>query len=30
MAHSYHQAIFSVRKWGGTPEDHLQVHTWFH
>lgn len=26
MAHSYHHAISSARKWGGTPEDYLPVH----
>ena len=29
MAHSYHHAFSSVRKWGGTPEDYLALHAWF-
>jgi hypothetical protein len=29
MAHSYHHALSSARRWGGTPEDYLHVHTWF-
>ena len=29
MAHSYHHAVSSARKWGGVPEDYLPVHTWF-
>jgi len=28
MAHSYHHAVSSARKWGGTPEDYLQIHNW--
>lgn len=28
MAHSYHHAVSSARRWGGTPEDTLAVHTW--
>jgi hypothetical protein len=28
MAHSYHHAVSSVRKWGGTPEDYQPVHDW--
>ena len=28
MAHSYHHALSSARRWGGTPEDYLHVHTW--
>lgn len=28
MAHSFHHAVSSARKWGGTPEDYLPVHTW--
>ncbi len=28
MAHSYHHAVSSVRKWGGTPDDYIAVHTW--
>lgn len=29
MAHPYHHALSSVKKWGGTVEDYLEVHTWF-
>lgn len=29
MAHPYHHALSSVRKWGGTPEDYLALHAWF-
>ena len=29
MAHSYHHAVSSARKWGGVPEDYLAIHTWF-
>ncbi len=29
MAHSYHHAVSSARKWGGTPDDYLAIHTWF-
>jgi Domain of unknown function (DUF6915) len=29
MAHPYHHALSSVQKWGGTPEDYLEVHCWF-
>ena len=29
MAHPYHHALSSVRKWGGTVEDYLSVHNWF-
>jgi hypothetical protein len=28
MAHSYHHAISSARKWGGTPDDYQAVHDW--
>ena len=28
MAHSYHHAVSSARKWGGAPEDYLPVHDW--
>lgn len=28
MAHSYHHAVSSTRKWGGTPEDYLSIHNW--
>src|SRR5258705_6101540 len=29
MAHPYHRALSSVRKWGGVPEDYLALHAWF-
>lgn len=29
MAHPYHHALSSVRKWGGTPDDYLALHAWF-
>jgi len=29
MAHPWHHALSSVRKWGGAPEDTLDVHSWF-
>lgn len=29
MAHSYHHAVSSARKWGGTPDDYIAIHTWF-
>ena len=29
MAHPWHHALSSVRKWGGAPEDYLAVHAWF-
>jgi hypothetical protein len=29
MAHSYHHAVSSARKFGGRPVDYLHVHTWF-
>lgn len=29
MAHPWHHALSSVRKWGGAPEDTLAVHAWF-
>jgi hypothetical protein len=29
MAHPYHHALSSVRKWGGVPEDYLDLHAWF-
>jgi hypothetical protein len=28
MAHPYHHALSSVKKWGGTVEDTLEVHAW--
>lgn len=29
MAHSYHHAVSSARKFGGVAEDYLAIHTWF-
>ncbi|MGD9804115.1 MAG: hypothetical protein AB7E81_04490 [Hyphomicrobiaceae bacterium] len=29
MAHPYHHALSSVRKWGGKVEDYLPIHSWF-
>lgn len=29
MAHPYHHARSSVRKWGGSVDDYLPVHAWF-
>jgi hypothetical protein len=29
MAHPYHHSLSSVRKWGGTVEDYLEIHSWF-
>lgn len=29
MADSFHHALSSARKWGGTPDDYLAVHLWF-
>lgn len=29
MAHPYHHALSSVKKWGGAVEDYLPVHNWF-
>ena len=29
MAHPYHHALSSVRKWGGQVEDYLPIHNWF-
>ena len=29
MAHPYHHALSSVRKWGGKPEDYIHIHAWF-
>jgi len=29
MAHPYHHALSSVRKWGGIPEDYIAIHAWF-
>ena len=29
MAHCYHHALSSAKKWGGTAEDYMQLHNWF-
>lgn len=29
MAHPYHHALSSVKKWGGTVADYLPIHEWF-
>ena len=29
MAHPYHHSLSSVKKWGGKPEDYLEIHSWF-
>lgn len=29
MAHPYHHALSSVRKWGGSVNDYLPIHSWF-
>lgn len=29
MAHPYHHALSSVKKWGGVVEDYLPIHDWF-
>src|SRR5579884_1878501 len=29
MAHPYHHALSSVKKWGGRPEDYQPLHDWF-
>ena len=29
MAHSYHHAVSSARRWGGTPADTIAIHSWF-
>ena len=28
MAHPYHHALSSAKKWGGTADDFLHLHTW--
>jgi len=28
MAHPYHHALSSVKKWGGRPEDYQAIHDW--
>lgn len=29
MAHPYHHAVSSARKYGGVPEDYQAIHDWF-
>lgn len=29
MAHPYHHAVSSARKYGGTPENYIEYHAWF-
>lgn len=29
MAHPYHHALSSVKRWGGTPEEYTHLHSWF-
>jgi len=29
MSHPHHHAISSVKKWGGTVEDYIAIHSWF-
>lgn len=29
MSHPYHHAVSSARKFGGTAQDYLRLHTWF-
>ena len=29
MAHCHYHALSSVRKWGGTPADYIELHQWF-
>lgn len=29
MAHPYHHALSSVKKWGGEVDDYLAIHEWF-
>lgn len=28
MAHAYHHAVSSAKKYGGVPEDYLELHQW--
>ena len=30
MAHPYHHALSSVKKWGGSPEDYQKIHDYEH
>jgi len=29
MANPYHHAVSSARKWGGEPNDYIEIHEWF-
>jgi hypothetical protein len=29
MAHPFHHALSSVKRWGGRPEDYQRIHDWF-
>ena len=29
MAHPYHHALSSVKKWGGSVDDYARIHSWF-
>lgn len=29
MAHSYHHALSSAKKYGGVPDDYITIHNWF-
>lgn len=29
MAHPYHHAVSSARRFGGVPDDYLSLHSWF-
>ena len=29
MAHPWHHAVSSARKWGGVPEDYVEIHSFF-
>ena len=29
MAHSFHHAVSSAKKFGGVPDDYIDIHTWF-
>lgn len=29
MAHPYHHALSSVKKWGGTVDDYMAIYSWF-
>lgn len=29
MSHPYHHALSSSKKWGGVPDDYIEIHSWF-